>query len=622
MPYKKCERQSLNNGSIGKVSNSYPGHSFHVYEIHPESLDPFGRSLPTNVYDPDDDGTAIDSLPETDTCVETVIQSDLDKTAIAMESVQKNYNEIACNEVNTLGDDHDTSIAPGTDVVKLSAIPIPAKRCRDSGFVGSNDDLLKNDDTHRVSSELGSELEYIREENKDFILKHQSQKPMQRPQDDDRTVTHNADDEQLFVSNLRQFVKILRASHGALENSESMGLGSDMCTELTRFENELMRLTKTIPGICEAEAKKIVETFCNENVCSDFEMPSEIDNLTESPCSRIELRKKVAENCQQIVNKLDRSFEIGASPKNDSVAKYVPFTREIDKQRGNAEQSLALFGGLLGFFGKKLVALMHEMNHIALIPPKPSIRYHRRQQSMRSEENGSMERDNAHDFSVSEATQRINRSIDSIRDLVDKESKSFERIPPPRKASVESVLLSESSTAGTKLSLLDRAGSLSVSAISPRQKPVSDLLASRSCGSIIDDNIDKESNINVSTLVKPRAWQHEPSDSSDDECRSYAIKHFTALPSSTKSLPRSVSNPLNPPNTKTPITSKATQTRVKSARYRPPGFDRPPTTQNVANSTVGTTTSQQDKQKSLSARRTQSTRIGKTIIQCRMFYQQ
>lgn len=667
MPSHEFDNQSNGSESVGSDSDSHPS-----LEREHLVLAGNGQSSSSSSFDANNLNNPVKNdanVPSgSDTYNETVIALEssslnfVDRTNNQNTDKSNNNNNTKCNEifkvnVNAKCDDSNIG-ASASEIERLpsSVLPIPAKRSRDSGFIGSNDDLLKSDDAHRSTSDARIELEDIREENKDFnVVEQQITTPTRRVHDTNETNMYSSLDEdaQSFVSKLRQFYKsfnrtdlanksplaTITASVATGGSNEPMS-NTSKPSPLARFESELMRLLKSTPGIDDAQMRTIVDYLSNGDTWSDSS--SLVDDVAGLSMNRLELRRQIAFDCQQIIDKIDSSVGDSESDGGLLVASFRKLNVH-DNQQADWKRSPAVAGKLLRHIGKPIVAFMHESNHtesMAIVAPTPSIRYHKKQQTAASIESGedkpnaiethhsNLPRSRSHDLLLSDTKSPTHGSTETVeRGISDSDRISW-------KGSFESALLSGHDDLNlTKLALFNRTNSSSASALTARQKSISDLLAkhnsqSRSCGSIGAVFSSSAESIGSGKSLSAKAEQslpgHELSDSSDDECRSYAISSRSTLPrqqsipppSSTHSLPRSITNPLNPPNIIQPqITSEAAGNSVKSARYRPPGFDRPQTTTTLskANSTVGTVAFHHagKEQPSQQTRRIQSFRNGK-----------
>uniref|UniRef100_A0A182MJG1 C2 domain-containing protein n=1 Tax=Anopheles culicifacies TaxID=139723 RepID=A0A182MJG1_9DIPT len=235
--------------------------------------------------------------------------------------------------LDVAGGREDTGALPSVISPSLHPVGIENSRkqtSRDSGFIGSNDDLLKEDQTLACSSSkaiASSTVEPILEENKSdmkdgdvgyatevnplpscnssrfpispgsssSIPKSSTQSPgMVNLVRKDSFNNWSSDEEtNLMMSKMRQFFKSLVAASAntrKLPNSSSSTPGVSgsntpqqggstpvarprgMRTkppQLVYFENELTRLMKTVPGIRDEQVREIVEYLSSEDTWSD-----------------------------------------------------------------------------------------------------------------------------------------------------------------------------------------------------------------------------------------------------------------------------------------------------------------------------------------------------------------
>lgn len=582
---------------------------------------------------------------ETDTCDETVIHFDFEATVAIKQNDDKQNKNMKCNNL----DDNNVSVSENDR--HSATIPIPAKRSRDSGFVGSNDDLLKADDTHRISSDLKIELEGIREESKDQTVEKQSKTPTLHTPKEDCTNVHSSDEEtNLIVSELKQFVKVLIASNTEQNNHSTnttiLESGVKIRVpkiyadaeqpQLIYFENELTRLMKTVPGISDAQVREIVEYLRSKETWSDSYSTSDIGGIAGKTKDRYDLSQQVAVSSQRIIDKFHRSNRDNKGNTTDEYKNRYPHEELLhsfkklnanDKQYIDSNSLPAMFATVLEHIGNRLFALLKEISHRdgTMSPsPKPNIRHHKKShlppvvtssegETAERGDDFSLPRSKSHDPLLPASIELNHSPKYSPIDTSWRENRN-------RKGGFKPTVITGYNDSTTKLSPLNQTNSSSSSALISQSKPVSGQLASyqsRSCDSIgvappmlSSDNIKQ----NAKT-ISTSSTNLNASDSSDDECRSYAINSHFTLPRQ-QAIPRAsataIADRLAPPN-KRLDTSDIAQNCVKSARYRPPGFDRPQTTLNKANSTVGTTASLTKKELSQKTRRIQSFRNGKII---------
>lgn len=652
--------QNSEDTESDEASRTSPNHARLIHSEYKKSISPTtslelitvnsDANMPKNAM-----SNKTNKSAETDTCDDTVIHLDFDATVAIKQNDEKQNKNTKCNNID------DSNVSVSENDRHSGAIAVPAKRSRDSGFVGSNDDLLKADDIHRVSSDLKIELEDIREESKDQTVEKQSKTLTEHTHKEDCTNVCSSDEEtKLIVSELKQFVKALIASNKKqnihstnspiLKSAAKKPLPKNYAdvkqSQLIYFEKGLSRLMKIVPGINDAQVHEIVEYLSSEETWpGSYDSTLDLDDVAGELNARYELRERIAVSCQKIVDKIDSSIRdkkgdtsdelnsnLNRYPHEDLLPSFKEFNAS-EKQHIDSNRFPAIFNTVLEHIGNRLIAPAKEISRRdrTISPsPKPSIRYHKKSQVVpvvdsegKTTESGddfSLPRSKSHDLLLSKSNQFHPSPMNSPFDTRWKgngESECFSW-----KGSFESTLIPGYNDSMTKLSLFNQTNSPSSSAIS-QSKPVTDQLAkyqSRSCDSIgVGLPILSKDSISKQTKTMSTSTNLDASDSSDDECRSYAISSHFTLPrqqaiskASAKSFPRAITDALAPTN-KRPDTSEVAQNCVKSARYRPPGFDRPQTTLNKANSTVGTTASHTKNELCQKTRRIQSFRKGKIV---------
>ncbi|XP_053977507.1 uncharacterized protein LOC128875706 isoform X1 [Hylaeus volcanicus] len=239
------------------------------------------------------------------------------------------------------------------------------QQSRDSGFVGSCDDLLQHqklpDDTQinaevnqesgkdcsgkengenaQVASQTSTErspgVEKCRKTKMDHPLSHAALPHLPNPSLSRKDSFNNwSSDEEtnLMMSKMRQFFKTMVAnSNGQNPNAgstNSSGVSpapsprlpgyatkARLCSQnrtkppqLVYFENELTRLMKTVPGIRDEQVREIVEYLSSEDTWSDSYDSSDYTSSDLEGAAggrRSALQEQISQSCQQIINKFD-----------------------------------------------------------------------------------------------------------------------------------------------------------------------------------------------------------------------------------------------------------------------------------------------------------------------------
>lgn len=520
------------------------------------------------------------------------------------------------------------------------------QQSRDSGFIGSCDDLVK-ENSDKSDMKIGTIIEERKFDEKPVCNMSLTTSLTRK----DSFNNWSSDEEtNLMMSKMRQFFKTMIANSSSLQNNVSSkpstpnlsANGSpkpvpsprtkNRCKppQLVYFENELTRLMKTVPGIRDDQVREIVEYLSSEDTWSDSYDSSDYTSSDLEGPNRSELQQQISDSCQQIINKFDNSVD---EEETDFVyqklmASFEKMTAADDNQSAHTPHSSPpLIAKVMHHIGSRLVALMHEVSsgesHASNSPK--TRHYHRRlQQKLSSasttEDDDStsdsnvpdklsaleesvglynlLPRSKSHDLLVGEA-RNLHQSSSGVSDIAEeREVSDCERFS--WRGSFESALLATDSR--NKLSLLGGEGSMSASAlaIAAKRRSAGDLLFShkslsreqldrvRSCGSIGGGN--SEDKLWVSSGTRPNRRRSSVPDAScgsggsadgEDDDEDDEIESRSTLPRSlqagtptTNSLPRL---PINTPPTnmhKAQSMYHFLPHNAKSARYRPPGFNR------------------------------------------------
>lgn len=558
------------------------------------------------------------------------------------------------------------------------------QQSRDSGFIGSCDDLVKEQrDTVESSasiskSDLKLESRSIPEKKLEEKITSTSTPPATSLTRKDSFNNWSSDEEtNLMMCKMRQFFKTMIANSSSQGTASSKpptptleSSGSPIPVpsprvknrykppQLVYFENELTRLMKTVPGIRDDQVREIVEYLSSEDTWSDsYDSSDYTSSDLEGPhaVNKSELQQQISDSCKQIINKFDNSVDDEGDEgdggivdeshglNRETVFVYQKLVASFEKMAAgdNTENkhphtphsSPPLIAKVMHHIGSRLVALMHEVSsgesHTSNSPK--TRHYHRRlQQKLSSTSTTTTEDDDStsdsnlpdklsgledpvslynllprsrsHDLLVGE-TRTLNQSNSGVSDIAEeREVSDCERFS--WRGSFESALLATDSR--NKLSLLGGEGSASASAlaIAAKRRSAGDLLFThkslsreqldrvRSCGSIGGGN--SEDKLWVASATRPTRRRSSVPDAScgsggsadgedddDDEemdTRSTLPRSLQTGTATTNSLPRLPTN--TPPSNmhKAQSMYHFLPQNVKSARYRPPGFNRLTTT--------------------------------------------
>lgn len=346
------------------------------------------------------------------------------------------------------------------------------------------------------------------------------------------------------------------------------------------------------------------------------------------------------------------------------VASFSKMTTSQEDQMETANRSPPIFAKVMNHIGTRLVALMHEVSSgesHASTSPKTATRYHRKIQPKISattteddddstsdsnlEKNEglgyiNLPRSKSHDLLLSSSRLAHHQSSSGVSDTAgeEKEASDYERFS--WRGSFESALLANGDSR-SKLTLLDRDNSSSASALAAKRRSAGDLLFNqnslsreqldrvRSCGSIGgDQDIDSSKLWNSKSSQRtsrrrssaPDSACDSDDDSSDNNEHNLGLRSTlprslqTTTSASTNSLPRLSTTNLQQSTVSIQKAHSVYQflpNSVKSARYRPPGFNR----SNVPKKAVSSPGLQQSiYTKRDTRRRAQSSYTGEFII--------
>ncbi|XP_029175855.1 uncharacterized protein LOC114944217 isoform X2 [Nylanderia fulva] len=295
------------------------------------------------------------------------------------------------------------------------------QQSRDSGFVGSCDDLLQHQKLPDESQTCGMELE--QEVGKDRLLNkisEHSQNSNRSSVDEggaanaERNVAKHpvnhaslphlanaslsrkdsfnnwSSDEEtnLMMSKMRQFFKTMVAnSNGQAPPGQSVANSSGVSPapsprlpgyaskarlyaqnnrtkppQLVYFENELTRLMKTVPGIRDEQVREIVEYLSSEDTWSDsYDSSDYTSSDLEGAASgrRSALQEQISQSCQQIISKFDTtSGGTGSGGNNGDVTLS---DKDKGPRSGTAMQNAPCLGRDTAFVYQKLVQSFTKM---------------------------------------------------------------------------------------------------------------------------------------------------------------------------------------------------------------------------------------------------------------------
>ncbi|GBP28097.1 hypothetical protein EVAR_21218_1 [Eumeta japonica] len=308
--------------------------------------------------------------------------SPADERRLSTEFAEENRDD-----TRSVSEGEDGRLTPRPEFPPLGSELSESKKqtSRDSGFVGSCDDLLRNGDssgdfsrTHEPKMELEEITEEIRPEIEERTEGPPPRLPLSSLSRKDSFNNWSSDEEtNLMMTKMRQFFKQMIASGNVRTSTPSCASSAASGTaggrppkppQLLYFESELTRLMKTVPGIRDEEVREIVEYLSSEDTWSDSYDSSDYagSDLEGAAGGRSALRRQISESCREIIDEFDRGGVGNAggagSLERDAAGAY----RRLAATLGRAgEGSPPLFGKVMRHIGGRLVALMHEVSAAA-----------------------------------------------------------------------------------------------------------------------------------------------------------------------------------------------------------------------------------------------------------------
>ncbi|KAH0554528.1 hypothetical protein KQX54_011128 [Cotesia glomerata] len=519
------------------------------------------------------------------------------------------------------------------------------KQSRDSGFVGSCDDLIQPEPVDTSATELKNFKDNVNDK-KEFVaipINHSLSRK-------DSFNNWSSDEEtNLMMSKMRQFFKTMVANSNSaaapvvVQQTQELPRGKrTKPPQLVYFENELTRLMKTVPGIRDDQVREIVEYLSSEDTWSDsYDSSDYTSSDLEGATSRSTLQEQISASCQQIISNFDMNSETAdqepSKPTNikDTAFVYQKLVQSFTKIAGDSSDASStpyssppLIAKVMHHIGSRLVALMHQVSE----NNSPSNSWRRYPQHTRTPSSAST----TEDESTSESAQQTptfshlqlprSKSHDPLllinshqvtgaesEEREEKETSDYERFS--WRGSFESALMAADSR--NKLSLIssgDIGATANVLAMAAKRRSAGDLLFNpksfsreqldrvRSCGSIGASNTVTTASSVGQGSVEEKIWSNRRRSSVPDDPRHRRRKsaaekdqedndsEFEFDESRAMTLPRGLQTPTSTSTTNSlprlpAITSamhKAhsmyhflpSNTGVKSARYRPPGFAR------------------------------------------------
>lgn len=485
-----------------------------------------------------------DPTEKTENHSDTVKRKKKLKKSDADESLRK-VPDVEIKDPSESDNDEDGRKTPQPEFLMPSSSNLVQSRkqhSRDSGFIGSNDDLLKSDG--QKSPEMKVELEEIQEDIKEYepSLPDKISLPANLSRKDSFNAWSSDEETNLMMSKMRQFFKSLVAASANTRNSKTspQADASNSGTQKARlrppqlvyFENELTRLMKTVPGIKDEQVRELVEYFSSEDTWSDsYDSSDYTSSDKESAVKKsTKIQQQISASCQQIIEKFDNGKACIPDEEGDmgdgglldeGLKKETAFvyqklvasiTKIADEKPAAAPiditNSPPIIAKVMHHIGSRLVALMHEVSSgesLKSNSPKQTTRYHHRRLQAKisatttedddstSESNfedpltHNLPRSKSHDLLLGDAKPTPDAMTGEEREASDYERFSW-------RGSFESALLTNCDSR-QKLSTLDSSTS-AMSILAAKRRSAGDLLFTpkslsreqldrvRSCGSI------------------------------------------------------------------------------------------------------------------------------------------
>ena len=428
-------------------------------------------------------------------------------------------------------------------------------KSRDSGFVGSMDDLLRNENGSKSdSSNERQSLEKVSEVSENEESQQNGSKQVEIKRKDSFNTNWSSDeDTNIMMNRMRAFFRSFLASK-VEKPSESKPL------QIQAFEAKLTKMMKTVPGINEQQVKEIVEYLSSEDTWSDSYDSSDYTS------SDIDLEVYGIN-----VNTISDEDIIEDSDFQKETA--LMYSKLMAKMQENKQEKPAIAAQVMAHISSKLVALMHEESMEEPSDPKepskpisgpPSRRYKPTNKSKSVE----VLDENQVDVWQGASRQEIASSTHGVH---------LSSISSPRRGSLGQVsgssngqvsdLLNDDerwSWKGSFESALALPGNKSMNQPETNQTtPTQKVTSARFKPSMVVDHAEK----NYSTGSLPRLGT------------SSIKKAPQTIETSEATLELSVpKKPVNPTNIATNINSGP----PRSARYRPHGYRPPPSTSRKA----------------------------------------
>lgn len=369
------------------------------------------------------------------------------KTVTSSAENLETTHEVDENDKDS-GDEEDGHKTPQPEVLSLptNLSTTNNQHSRDSGFIGSCDDLLKDQRENNTpehffnKTEIKTDLENIVEEKK-LDEKFSNPPPTTSLTRKDSFNNWSSDEEtNLMMCKMRQFFKTMIANSQCPSSKPSTpNLNSRMSPkplpspraktrckppQLVYFENELTRLMKTVPGIRDDQVREIVEYLSSEDTWSDsYDSSDYTSSDLEGAATKKALQQQISDSCKQIINKFDKTVDDEGDEGDGGIVDeshglnketafvYQKLVASLEKMATGETMNIPkltphnsppLIAKVMHHIGSRLVALMHEVSSSeshASNSPKAK-HYHRRLQHKISSASSTTTEDDCPDISI------------------------------------------------------------------------------------------------------------------------------------------------------------------------------------------------------------------------------
>lgn len=342
-------------------------------------------------------------------------------------------------------DDEDGHKTPQPEILPASNLTTTKdQQSRDSGFIGSCDDLLREQRENSTpelpsnKSENHTTLENVPEEKK-LEEKFSNPPPATSLTRKDSFNNWSSDEEtNLMMCKMRQFFKTMIANSQCPSSKPGTpNLNARMSPkplpspriksrckppQLVYFENELTRLMKTVPGIRDDQVREIVEYLSSEDTWSDsYDSSDYTSSDLEGAATKTALQQQISDSCKQIINKFDNTVDDEGDEGDGGIVDeshglnketafvYQKLVASLEKMatgettnipKLTPHNSPPLIAKVMHHIGSRLVALMHEVSsgesHASNSPKTKH--YHRRLQHKMSSASSTTTEDDGPDI--------------------------------------------------------------------------------------------------------------------------------------------------------------------------------------------------------------------------------